>query len=350
MLPSSRGFVLLFLTVLSTVLSNHSVGAFLHPSKPAKKSVARSRVNYSSSGSTISAMNPAGNSGDATETMIGFRHATPEDIPRCFQIESASYPSDEAATLNSLTYRQEHAGDYFLVCVDTNDDKILGFVCATRCQEFTEESMSALHDPEGRLLAVHSVVVDPDHRRQGIANQMMARYISDIVTTETSSSSSSPIESIVCIAKEHLLGFYVRCGFAVNRPSPIVHGKELWYDLELPIPKKTNVRTQPLPGESWFCKTERFKPELSFGEIKPHLEAHTHWVTDLRENHNVCIVSGYRVDAQGKPGGGGLMFVAAKSYDEAYELVSKNDPLIVNGCVDWELNGWIGQVGRIKVE
>jgi hypothetical protein len=36
----------------------------------------------------------------------------------------------------------------------------------------------------------------------------------------------------VLLSKSHLLGFYVNCGFAVNRPSPIVHGKELWYELE----------------------------------------------------------------------------------------------------------------------
>lgn len=52
----------------------------------------------------------------------------------------------------------------------------------------------------------------------------------------------------------------------------------------------------------------------------------------------MCITSGYRVDAQGKPGDGGLVFLAAKSYDEALRVVLQ-DPLVANDCVDWQLNG-----------
>ena len=324
---------------------------------------------------------------------LNFRSATSDDIPHCFEIESSSYPSDEAATLESLTNRQKYAGEYFILCTTTatttitkasvseneeskgqeqeqkeKEEKILGFICGTRCNEFTEESMSE-HDKDGRLLAIHSVVIDEQYRRKGIASKMLKRYVQDIMIQEEvlqqqqqqkepSSSPPPPIESIVFIAKQNLLGFYVRCGFRVNGTSQIVHGKELWYDLErelLPtitaaVKIKTigTIRTHPHSDESWFCKTEKFiRP---FPEVKPYLEEHKKWVDNLRQTQNICIVSGYRVDEQGKPGGGGLMFVAAKSYKEAYELVSNNDPLIVNKCVDWELNGWIGQVGDISIE
>jgi hypothetical protein len=54
------------------------------------------------------------------------------------------------------------------------------------------------------------------------------------------------------------------------------------------------------------------------------------------------------VDADGKPGGGGLMFLAAKSYQDALDIVLQ-DPLVANDCVDWELNGWIGQVGDVQM-
>jgi ribosomal protein S18 acetylase RimI-like enzyme len=313
--------------------------------------------------------------------LLNFRSATSDDIPRCFDIESSSYPSDEAATLESLTNRHKYAGEYFVLCTITSTtitkgseseesqeqeqkekekETILGFICGTRCNEFTEESMSE-HNKDGRLLAVHSVVIDEQYRRKGIASKMMKRYVRDIIVQEEEEevlhkqlSSPPPIESIVFIAKQNLLGFYVRCGFKVNGPSQIVHGKELWYDLEmdlLPIITETKIktvpRTHPYSDESWFCKTETFiRP---FPEVKPYLEEHKKWVENIRQTQDICIVSGYRVDEQGKPGGGGLMFVAAKSYKEAFELVSNNDPLIVNECVDWELNGWIGQVGDISI-
>ena len=101
----------------------------------------------------------------------------------------------------------------------------------------------------------------------------------------------------------------------------------------------------PGEGERWFVKTEQFvKP---FPEVKPHLEAHRAWVSQLREDGAV-VTSGYRVDAEGKPGGGGMMFFAARDYAAAEALVLQ-DPLIVNACVDWRLNGWIAEGGDVEV-
>ncbi|KAL7540141.1 hypothetical protein ACHAWF_006606, partial [Thalassiosira exigua] len=103
-------------------------------------------------------------------------------------------------------------------------------------------------------------------------------------------------------------------------------------------------------GLEWFVKTEQFcKP---FPEVKPHLEAHRAWVRSLREQNNQqqqTIVSGYRVDENDRPGGGGLMIFAAKNYVAAEEFVRK-DPLIANECVDWQLNKWIAETGNIIIE
>mmetsp|Transcript_11331 Transcript_11331/g.23173 ORF Transcript_11331/g.23173 Transcript_11331/m.23173 type:complete len:141 (-) Transcript_11331:1415-1837(-) len=113
-----------------------------------------------------------------------------------------------------------------------------------------------------------------------------------------------------------------------------------------PLPTTAlHVRSVPNEDESWFVKTEQFcKP---FPEVKPHLEAHREWVAALR-SEGCCITSGYRVDSDGKPGGGGLMFFAARNYDEAEKLV-RQDPLVANECVDWRLNGWIPEVGDIQM-
>jgi uncharacterized protein YciI/ribosomal protein S18 acetylase RimI-like enzyme len=341
---------------------------------------------------------------------LHFRLAQPNDIPECFAIESASYPSDEMATLQALTYRQAHATEYFVVVeillplpsiAASNHptvNRIIGFCCATRCAEFTEESMSTQHDPTGPMLAIHSVVIQEDYRRRGIASRLLRTYIEHVqavntqfaltnvatttttttlklfqnddndddkvkpTTTTASIATTIPtipamMESIVLLSKSHLLGFYVNCGFAVIRPSPIVHGKELWYDLErkliqtLPI-TTISPSTSDKEGrhcrrqQSWFIKTEQFcKP---FPQVQPHLKAHVQWVQQLRATGTIGITSGYRVDAHGKPGGGGFMILAANSYQDAMELVLQ-DPLIVNECVTWELNGWIGQVGNIQL-
>eukprot|EP00545_Synedropsis_sp_CCMP1620_P013780 CAMPEP_0119008600 /NCGR_PEP_ID=MMETSP1176-20130426/3815_1 /TAXON_ID=265551 /ORGANISM="Synedropsis recta cf, Strain CCMP1620" /LENGTH=336 /DNA_ID=CAMNT_0006960963 /DNA_START=13 /DNA_END=1023 /DNA_ORIENTATION=- len=280
---------------------------------------------------------------------LHFRPATPEDMDACFAIESASYPADEAASREGLEFRQASATPYFRVVTTTDDDDdetIIGFCCSTRCHAFTEESMSTTHAPDGKLLAIHSVVVAEPYRRRGIATAMLEEYMESICSSTDAAGAADGLESIVLLAKSKLLSFYVNCGFAVIRPSPIVHGSELWYELEKRLSFTTLAQTVPNEDEQWFVKTETFcKP---FPQVKPHLEAHKQWVSDLRRQQGRCITSGYRVDAEGKPGGGGLLFLAAKNYDEALELVLQ-DPLVANECVEWQLNGWIGQVGDVQL-
>lgn len=288
-----------------------------------------------------------------------FRPPTADEIPTCFEIESSSYPTDEAASLSSLMYRYENASDYFRCAVlsppndgekKANDDsnKIIGFVCATRCDNFENEDAMVTHASDGKLLAIHSVVVEEEYRRRGVASVMIAHYLKTVRLHEEESDDKSdiipkPIESIVLLAKSHLLGFYVNAGFRVNRASPVVHGRELWYELELPL--SPPVRSLPRKEENWYTKTETFCE--TFPVVKPHLEAHKKWVSDLR-SRGFCITSGYRVDSEGRPGGGGLMFLAAGSYEEALEIVLQ-DPLVRNECVEWELCGWIGQVGDVQM-
>ena len=97
----------------------------------------------------------------------------------------------------------------------------------------------------------------------------------------------------------------------------------------------------------WFVKTETFcKP---FPEVRPHLEAHREWVKSMRAGGDETIVSGYRVDENDRPGGGGLMIFAAQDYAAAEALV-KCHPLVANGCVDWQLNKWIAETGDISVD
>ena len=161
------------------------------------------------------------------KTLI-FRLATSCDIPKCFDIESKSYPEDEAATLSSLNYREKVANPYFLICEIENE--IIGFICGTRCNTFTHETMSS-HDPKGFMLAIHSVVVTESYRRKGIATCMLKEYIQRMNDTN--------LEELILIAKHNLLGFYIHCGFNVEKESVIVHGKDKWYDLRMTLLSKT---------------------------------------------------------------------------------------------------------------
>ena len=61
------------------------------------------------------------------------RLASISDAAAIEVLEAASFPSDEAASLESITYRLQHAPEYFHKYSD-EDNKIVGFVNGT-CME-----------------------------------------------------------------------------------------------------------------------------------------------------------------------------------------------------------------------
>ena len=95
----------------------------------------------------------------------------------------------------------------------------------------------------------------------------------------------------------------------------------------------------------WFIKRETFR--RPYAELKPHLQAHRAWVAELRAR-GVSISSGYLIDGEGKPGGGGLLLLEAADHASAEALI-RQDPVVQSGLVDWSLHQWIGAVGDLGV-
>jgi GNAT superfamily N-acetyltransferase len=135
-------------------------------------------------------------------------------------LELASYPADEAADEENIKKRMTEARPYFVVW--ENEGKLVGFMngTLTSAKELTHESMYK-HEPEGSLLCIHSVVVDPAMRRKGVGSAMLRDY-----TKQVKEEASSVVEEIRLICKENLIGFYIAGGFALLGPSPVVHGKD----------------------------------------------------------------------------------------------------------------------------
>lgn len=95
----------------------------------------------------------------------------------------------------------------------------------------------------------------------------------------------------------------------------------------------------------WFIKRETITaaPE----RVAPQLAAHRQWVAQLRQQ-GVRISSGYLVDGDGNPGGGGLLLLEAPDHASALALITK-DPMIDGGCVSWCLHRWVGAVGDLDL-
>jgi len=93
----------------------------------------------------------------------------------------------------------------------------------------------------------------------------------------------------------------------------------------------------------WFIKRESFL--LPREQLRPHLEAHGPWVRSLqKQGHRIS--SGYLVDGQGQPGGGGLLLLEASDYDSALALIQQ-DPMVRSGGVSWQLHQWIPVLGDL---
>ena len=91
-----------------------------------------------------------------------------------------------------------------------------------------------------------------------------------------------------------------------------------------------------------FIKTEKFTEDtlnLPKEERRGFLLKHKEWIGELKLK-GIKASSGYLVNKDNKPGGGGLLILYTNSYEEAIKIV-REDPMIKNNLVTWELNEWI---------
>ena len=152
-----------------------------------------------------------------------FARVLPSHVEAAFALEAASYPADEAATLENLQLRAEVAGDYFW---GVSEGEVLNaFVCGTlTCGEtLTEESMS-VHEPAGTTLCIHSVVVAEEQRRLGLGTAMLKAYVKQVAN-------HTPVRTILLMCKKPLIPFYSDAGFTLVCQSDVVHGLDPWFEM-----------------------------------------------------------------------------------------------------------------------
>ena len=91
----------------------------------------------------------------------------------------------------------------------------------------------------------------------------------------------------------------------------------------------------------FFIKTELIKKEyLVQKDIrKKIINEHLMWIKNLKRN-GINIKSGFLVNRLKQPGAGGLLIIEIETYKDALKII-KNDPMIKNNIVEWQLNEWI---------
>ena len=90
-----------------------------------------------------------------------------------------------------------------------------------------------------------------------------------------------------------------------------------------------------------FVKTEIIKKEyLTKKDIKNKIiKEHIIWIKCLKDK-GIKIQSGFLVNDLRQPGAGGLLIIEIANFKAALNII-KQDPMITNNLVDWNLNEWI---------
>lgn len=158
---------------------------------------------------------------------ITIRNASLKDLDKITEVEALCFPSEEAATRNSLKDRIKTFSECFFVA--EVDNKIIGFIngCITNESTIYDElySNSKLHIPNGDYQAIFGLDVIPNYRRQGIGEQLMNHII------ETSKLSGR--KGVILTCKPNLIRYYEKFGFINKGISKSVHGGTLWHDMIL---------------------------------------------------------------------------------------------------------------------
>ena len=146
------------------------------------------------------------------------------------RLETACFPPDEAASIDTILMRLTNAGPFFRILKGDGDDDVIGMVNGTCCAAgtITHESMFA-HDSAGTTLVIHSICVAPSKRRQGLGLAMLKSYVL-YITKEV-----PQVRHILLLSHAPLLQLYLAAGFLVVRQSPVIHGSEHWYELSLDV-------------------------------------------------------------------------------------------------------------------
>ncbi|AXI54654.1 hypothetical protein SuNHUV7_34560 (plasmid) [Pseudoseohaeicola sp. NH-UV-7] len=154
-----------------------------------------------------------------------FRNAAPSDAIRCFDIETAAYEGDEAATLEKISKRIAIYPQGFLV-VEVNNE-VVGFVnsgCAYSV-EMSDEDFKELigHDQAAPNVVIMSVVVDPEYQGQGLSTALMSEFAKRMVHKEKT--------SIHLMCKEDHVPLYEKFGYRYIQPSASDHGGMQWHEM-----------------------------------------------------------------------------------------------------------------------
>lgn len=160
-----------------------------------------------------------------------FRTIRQEETEQAVRIEKICFPPNEACTEDMMRSRIVKVSDLFLVAEDTDTGKIAGFLTGLSTNEtsFRDEFFwdADLYDPDGRNLMVLGLNVLPEYRGQGLARELVQRYL------HRESERGRQVVLLTCLPDK--IKMYEKMGFHDQGLSKSTWGGEQWHEMSYPI-------------------------------------------------------------------------------------------------------------------
>lgn len=156
-----------------------------------------------------------------------FRNILPEEADQAAAIEKICFPPNEACSESMMRERVLAAPELFLVAVDRETGKIAGFLNGLATNEdlfrdafFTD---AGLQNPAGRNVMLLGLDVLPEYRGQGLAKEIVSRYLCR--------EREKNRKMLVLTCLESKVEMYQKMGFQNKGIAESSWGGEQWYEM-----------------------------------------------------------------------------------------------------------------------
>lgn len=160
-------------------------------------------------------------------TKITIRNARQEEGEELAQIETACFPTGEAAKEKDILERLSAFPEKFFVAEE--DGKLVGFINGAVTDEpcLPDEMYHdiRLHNPQGAYQTVFGLDVLPEYRCRGIAGMLLEKMIA--------AAKEEGKKGVVLTCKDHLIHYYEKFGFVHYGKADSTHGGAEWNDMKL---------------------------------------------------------------------------------------------------------------------
>ena len=160
-----------------------------------------------------------------------FRNIQPNETDQAVVIEQICFPPNEACSEEHMRERIGMAPELFLVAVDQESGRIAGFLngLATDEMVFRDEFFidAMLHNPNGANIMLLGLDVLPEYRRQGLATELVRRYV------EREKANHRRALILTCL--QSMVAMYEKMGFHDDGIANSTWGGEEWHEMSYVI-------------------------------------------------------------------------------------------------------------------